>query len=299
MEDILDSLRKIIFKWVNTVTPLTDDASTGDNQLRVQNTYRFRVGDEVMIKDPLIYETGLVVGSIIDSTTIQLTSNILNKWTVDQNATLIKTTNEQFVQGIYIGEPDVIPRYPAITVNGTSRASEWMTLESSKERYEVEISIFVKESTHEQGYRFLLKMAKIIQLGLKRNIIPLVNDYGLISLYSDIATNDVDIRLNNRSDLGDYRRIIIENEYDMQENWIDKVYTEDDVSVRLMNPMCGNYSTSNTSIIIPYRFVFNSWPSEIEYGKIHKGELMKAAVIRWFGEEEESQYRRREETYLS
>lgn len=298
MEDILDSLRKTIFRWVNTASILTVDASEGDTQLTLLNTYRFRPGDQVMIKDPLIYETGLVVDSVISDTVIKLTSGILNDWTIDQNATLIKTINEQFIQGIYIGDPEVIPRYPAITVNGIIRSSEWMTLESTKERYEVEISIYVKESTHEKGYRFLMNMAHIIQLGLKRNIIPLVNDYDIVTLYENANINDVIIKLNNRSELGDYRRIILESEYEVQENWINHIYTEDDVSVHLVNKICTNFTTSGTSVIIPHRFVYNSWPSEIEYGKIHKGELMKAAVIKWFGEEEQMQSLRREETLL-
>lgn len=299
MEDVLDSIRKTIFRWVNTSSPLSVNVSAGSTQLTVNNTYRFQKGDQVMIKDPFIYETGLVVDSIISSTVIQLTSRILNNWTVDQNATLIKTINEQFVQGIYVGDPDVIPRYPAITVNGTNRSSEWMTIESTKERYEVEISIYVKESTHEDGYRFLMNLTKIIQLGLKRNIIPLINDYDIISLYSDINVNDIIIKLNDRDTLGNYRRIIIEDEYNVQENWIDNIYTEDDVSVHLKNKICCNFAMADTSIVIPHRFIYNSWPAEIEYGKIHKGELMKAAVIKWFGEEEEMQFFRRNETLLN
>ena len=63
--------------------------------------------------------------------------------------------------------------------------------------------------------------------------------------------------------------------------------------------MCEDFAVSNTSVAIPKRFIFNSWPMNIEYGKIHKGELLKASVIRWFGEEEEMQWLRRDETKLS
>jgi hypothetical protein len=59
-----------------------------------------------------------------------------------------------------------------------------------------------------------------------------------------------------------------------------------------------DFKASDTSIIIPHRFIFNSWPATIEYGKIHKGELLKASVIRWFAEEEEVQYLRKGEMKL-
>jgi hypothetical protein len=49
---------------------------------------------------------------------------------------------------------------------------------------------------------------------------------------------------------------------------------------------------------VPTRHVFNSWPSDIQYGSIHKGELLKAAKISWFAEEEEQQFLRDEEPKL-
>jgi hypothetical protein len=49
---------------------------------------------------------------------------------------------------------------------------------------------------------------------------------------------------------------------------------------------------------VPKRFIYNSWPSDIQYGLIHKGELLKAAKINWFAEEEELQNLRREEPRL-
>ena len=39
-------------------------------------------------------------------------------------------------------------------------------------------------------------------------------------------------------------------------------------------------------------------PNNIEFGSIHKGELLKAAKISWFAEEEEMQFWRRDELKL-
>jgi hypothetical protein len=55
---------------------------------------------------------------------------------------------------------------------------------------------------------------------------------------------------------------------------------------------------ADSTVIVPKRFIFNSWPSDVQYGTIHKGELLKAGKISWFAEEEELQHLRREEPRL-
>ena len=309
MEELLDSVRRIIFKWVNTSSQIVQSVSIGDTSACVRNSSRFSPGDSVMFKNNEVYETGLIVESTENQAGIvNFTTPVLNNWTLSNPSTgatdifLIKTIYEQFVQGIYIGDPDVISMFPAITVNGVSRHSEWLTLESTKERYEVEIGVFVKESTHENGYRFLMAIADEIQAGLKRNILPLISDYDIVSLTGDITAGDTVIRVNNRDYLTDDRRIIIEDDYESQENWVNYIYTADEdpteTAIKLAGRVCWNFDKDSTSVIIPKRFIFNSWPSDIEYGKIHKGGLLKAATIRWFAEEEEMQWYRREELKL-
>jgi len=303
MEEILDSVRRIIHKWVNTTSRIQSNLSRGDTLISVRNASRFNIGDQVMLKNDTVYETGLVVENVsFTSNCVTLSTPVLNDWTTIENTVLIKTIHEQFVQGIYIGEPDVIPRFPAITVNGTSRASEWMTLESTKEKYQIEVGIYVQASTHEQGYRFLLNMADTIQLGLKRNIMPLVNDYDITSLEEDITACDTTIRVADRSLFNNHRRIIIEDDLESTENmvigWFDETEDPQQNALQLHSSVLYSFSAEDTSIIVPKRFIFNSWPSDTQYGTIHKGELLKAAKISWFAEEEELQYLRREEFKL-
>ena len=303
MTEVLDSVRRIVYKWVNTSTRIQLNVTRGDTVICVKDARRFTIGDQVMLKNSTIYETALIIDSI-DSVggLITLTTPALNDWTVAENTVLIKTINEQFVQGIYIGDPDVISHFPAITVNGISRSSEWLTLESTKERYQIEVTIYVKESTHEEGYRFCMAMADEIQRGLKYNIMPLVSDFNLTSLAKDIKQGDLTIFVNNRSLFDDFTRIIIEDQFETQENWVAALFSnEEDPSqqaARLSNCAEFDFNASDTTIIVPTRHIFNSWPDNIEYGSIHKGELLKAAKISWFAEEEEMQFLRREEPKL-
>ena len=293
LEEILDSVRRIIHKWVDTSSRIQTNVTRGDTVICVRSSRRFSAGDQVMLKNNTVYETGLVVDSIDSDTTLTFISPILNDWTVSQNTQLVKAIDENFVQGIYIGDPDVIPRFPAITVNGISRSSEWFTLESTKEHYELEINVYVQDSTHESGYRFLLHLVDTIQYGLKRNVFPLVNDYDIIGITENITRGEVVIKLSEANDVNNYKRIILEDEYNNQEDWIIRVYDADpsdgSVYVRLKDPVCYDFSISDTSVIVPKRFIYNSWPVNINYGKIHKGTLLKAATISWFADEEQMQ----------
>jgi len=297
MEEVLDSVRRIIHKWVNTITPITLNVTAGDLTISVQNVRRFQPGDQIMIKNSEVYETGLIIKETdSDAQTITLASPALNSWAVSPNTTIIKTIGNQIVQGVYIGDPDVIMHYPAITVNGVSRTSEWLTLESTTERYEIEIGIFVKDSTHEEGYRFLTRLVDTIQTGLKRNVIPILYDIGLklTSLKEDYVINDPNIVVNDIEFFEPYHRIFLEDPYQYIETWTDVIY-DDNETVKLKWPLALSFDASNTTVAVPKRFIYNSWPATINYGKIHKGELLKAATISWFAEEQESQFLRRDE----
>ena len=220
MAEILDSVRRIIYKWVNTSSRININLTRGDTVISVADAHRFSVGDEVMLKNSTVYETALIVDCVDPiGNLVTLTTPVLNDWTIAEDTVLIKTINEQFVQGIYIGDPDVISRFPAITVNGMSRSSEWLTLESTKEKYQIEVTVYVKESTHEEGYRFLMAIADEIQKGLKRNITPLVSEYELTSLARDISVGDLTIYVDNKSLFETYSRIILEDPDENQEAW--------------------------------------------------------------------------------
>lgn len=297
MQEVLDSVRRIIHKWVNTITPITANITAGDTVISVDNVRRFQDGDQIMIKNATHFEQGVVAETDSSSQTITLSSSVFNDWAVSPNTVVMKTIGGQVVQGIYLGDPDVIMRYPAITVNGVSRASEWMTLESTKERYEIEIGIFVKDSTHEEGYRFVMELTDTIQRGLKNNVIPMIYNTPMTSLKEDFVSGGINIVVNDSSAFGQYRRIFMEDPSQYIETWIDKVY-DDGETVKLKWPLNVDFSASDTVVTVPNRFVYNTWPATINYGKIHKGELLKGATISWFAEEMETQYFRRDESRI-
>ena len=124
MEEILDSLRKIINRWVNTEAVLTEDVEVGDIIIKVRNALRFREGDEVMLTNGTQYEHPLYVNHVTDETTVELSSPVKFAWSVSSGSMLKKSIAGKLVQGIYLGDPNTIPRFPAVTVVGESKNSE-------------------------------------------------------------------------------------------------------------------------------------------------------------------------------
>jgi len=285
MEYILDSVRRIIARWVSTQTALTVNAEPGDTILTVNISNRFRENDEVIIRNSTQGETPVYVNSIIDETHIQLSDPVRFRWEVDDNSILEKMFNQNMVQGIYLGDPDVIPRYPAITVTALNRSSEWLTLDSTQETYNIQIGIYVRDSNQEGAYRFLLQMVDTIQKGLKQNIYPLVGPYNTTTLKADVAATDTFIKVNDISLFEKGSRINIEDRWKVGEFMVQSVV--DFETLQLDRPACYTWNVSDNAQIIKLdRFFFNSWPATIDYGKIFKGTMLKAATIDWFAWEE-------------
>lgn len=292
MQDILESVRRTIYRWVNTTVALTQNLSYGDTTVKVTSTRRFRAGDEVAIHDGVNGEPGLRISEIIDDNTLVLTSpiKVITGWRVAANAMLTKTYDGQFVQAIYIGEPDVIPAYPAITILGQRRTSEWFTLGTTKEHYSIEIVIYAQNDNHEASYRNVMRFADIIQLGLKKNIFPLVGPYNVAQITADVAGGDEYIKVADSSKFACEDKIVIENRYQAEELRVAEIV--DPTTIRVWPNIYNNYTLNDQSkIIILTRFIYNSWPSDIEYGHKYKGTLLHAAKITWFADEQEIQTR--------
>jgi hypothetical protein len=291
MEQVLDSLRRIVNRWANTQVPLESDVTAGDDIIEVKSTNRFLVGDELMIRNGLQGETPLVVDEIISNTELKLSDPVNFSW--ESGDIVQKTFNQMFLKQIYLGEPDVIPQFPAVTINATTRdSSEWLTLRSTKEVYNIEISIYVLDSWQERGYRFLLQLTEAIETGLKRNLYPLLSPFHITSLTEDAEIGHTTLFVNDTSIFktgpdGKYtRRIMLENQWYAQEARIREI-NETDNKITIDLPLRDNYDAEDTHAIAVERFIFNSWPQTINYGKIFKGTMLKASVISWFGWEEE------------
>jgi hypothetical protein len=296
---LLEALRRIVARWVVTESPLTVAAVAGSDTLTVRSTQRFHAGDQVMIKDGGSLasasvednvENELVILDVIDDTHIKLTAPLKFTWTVNAESYLIKMIHGQYVKTIFLGEPTIIPEnaLPAITVNATSSQSEWYTTRATKERYNVDIGVFVQDSTDESSALFHWDLTDLIVQGLKKNVYPLVSDYELFPVTQDIQVGDQFVKINNTTGFFNGTIALIEDQYKMFENHVDCVV--DSTTLKMNTAVDAVYLAADTQIIKPHRFIHNSWPSDTKWGSIYKGSLLKSAVISYFAEEIELQF---------
>lgn len=284
MEEILDSLRKIINRWVNTEAVLTEDVEVGDVIVKVRNALRFREGDEVMLTNGTQYEHPLYVNHVTDETTVELSSPAKFAWSVSSGSMLKKSIAGKLVQGIYLGDPNTIPRFPAVTVVGESKNSQWNTLESTNETYEVSISCYIEDSTLEDGYRALMRLTNLIETGLKRNMFPLVGEKSHVDLIQPIASGDLYLKVNSTDKIKSGQMLILEDQF-AAENVIVKSIL-DETTIELRQAAYYNYALANDPrAIVVSRFLYKCWPKSISYGFVHKDTLLKASKISWTGEE--------------
>lgn len=292
MEEVLDGVKLIVNHWTVTKSPMAyASSSAGDTVISVNSTKRFLVGDEFMIRTPgNKAEIGLRVKKILDSNHIELVSPLKNSWSLSENPIIQRTFFDQCVQGVYLGEPDPIPRYPAVTITASNKASEWLTLDSTKETFNLKIAVYTEAATQENGYRAMIRLADIIEKGLKSNFFPLIGPYNVFSVTQDIQPGDEYIKISDTSSFDKhlYPRLLLEDNYKAEEFILDKVI--DSETIKLARPVCYEYLVADYSKIInPQRFIYNSWPTSTQYGTVFKGTMLKAGVIDWFAWEENIQ----------
>jgi hypothetical protein len=146
--------------------------------------------------------------------------------------------------------------------------------------------MFVSGSTQEEGDIFLTNMMDVIQTGLKKNFYPLLNDYKTSTITADIVNGDQFIKVPDSSIFVDGpRQVYIEDDYNIEVHFIEAIC--DSTTIKLAQHTQYDFDKDETTVIKPSRLPFNSWPSDITFGKIKKGTLLKAATITWFCEEME------------
>jgi len=284
MEEVLDSLRKIINRWVNTEVDLTEDAEVGDVLLKVKTAMRFRDGDEIMLTDGNEFEHPLYVQHVVDETTIELASPLKFAWSVSNGSKVKKAVAGKLVQGIFLGEPNVIQRFPAIVVVGDNQNSQWTTLESTTETYDVSISSYIEDSTLEDGYRALMRLTKLIEFGLKRNMFPLVGERSHASIIQPIAPGDIYLKVDSTAGMVSEQLVLLESTFRAEQVVIKSVLDEN--TIELVQGAYYPYALiDDPRAIIVTRFLYKCWPKTINYGFVHKDTLLKASKISWSGEE--------------
>lgn len=289
MLDILRAIKLIIERFIINVNQLTDPASSGDTSISLPSTRRFRYGDCVVIykKDSDEQLPDAEVHNVIEVCEKEL---VLDTPLVDDydpsNSYVEKLVNNQAsLDAVYIGEPDVIMKFPAITINGKSRSSEWLTLESTKETYQIDITVYVEASHYEDQIELMYRYVKQIEDSLFRSLYPLVQPYNIASLVEPVSASDTLVKVDNpNAFLCKGASWVFLESYDfLRHNMI--VGDLGNGTFNLQFPAGSDFAAGD-KLIMPLRHMFNALPRGTQYGTVNKGTMLKAAVISYECSEE-------------
>lgn len=287
------AIKKIIDRYIVNMTPLTSAVSRGDTTIPIVSSRRYCTGDHVVVyhkPNANTQASGEVhaVVSTPDLHTIVLDEGLVDDYPLANSFVEkiigFETGNEQFLEASYIGAPEVIPRFPAITIDAKSRSSEWLTLESTQEKYEIDISVFVQAADYESQYEMMMAYVTAIETSLFRSFYPLVEPYDSTTLAEDVLSTDTIIRITDETLLtcmGGW--IWLESHDFLRENRITE-YLGNGI-YQLLLP-AGRSFEAGDKVIRPRRHFFNTLPHSTRYGTVNKGSSLKAAVISYSATEE-------------
>lgn len=292
MIELQKAIKRIIERYIAQMIPLTQVAVAGTNYAFVESVRRFSLGDEIVIRNSESMDAELLHISGVSQSEHRLIfkEDLTQDWPVSdgfvQKLIGFSSGNTEFLKAVYLGDPAVIKQFPAITIDAKSLSAEWMTLESTKDRYEIDISVYIDGLAHfESQYELMHAYVRAIRNSLFRSFYPLVEPFFSTTLTEDANDGESTIRVADPNFVGCTKGswIFLESVDHLIPNRVIEDFG--DGTLQLLRPLAASFETDD-KVIMPQRHIFNTLPHTVNYGTVNKGTMLKAAVISYRAEEE-------------
>jgi hypothetical protein len=284
MLELLRSIKKTIERKVVNIQTIRSNISVGETTIPVRSAKRFEPCTQVVI-----YREGEddgeihTIDHITDYHTIVLQEPLIENYSTSNTRVQNVIEGVNWVRGIYIGDPPVIPRYPAITIYGNTRSSEWLTLESTSEKYDISISVYIEAAFYDKGYEYVLNLTKMLERTLYANLYPLTNPFFTSVLINDVTDTDTVIRVEDDDLHKSFAWFFLENDL-YTRHAKPKEYLGSGV-IELVAPVGVPFSAGD-DVIFPGRHFYDCRPQTTEYGNVVKNSLLWGSRISYFATEE-------------
>lgn len=298
MFEILPSLRTLLIDHLATIQTLTADMSPGDTTVTVDNTSRFRTGDEIFIGSAV---TGLAewkgaagvpfrVESIVDSFTLELNAATVAGHTVANAGYVQKAIGHQPLKRVFIGDLRRIPDFPTITIAPVSEDNDWWAIGATEHEHRVAIRIYAQTENFEGSEVLLGKYATATREILLDHIHPIVTGQTeFFPLTADLPSGGTVVSVSDTSSFEVNGTVFIRDAQprpSSTENVIRSILSP--TELELATPAEFTFLVSRQAEILKVeRYLYDTRPSSINYGYVpgSGGSLLRAAEIGWFGKE--------------
>lgn len=321
IELIVDAVIDIINKNIIAKTNVTSNVTSGDIFVRVENSFQFSHGQEIVLIDYgydvegsthyNVFEYAKIL-EVNNTTTITLTAPVVGNWLVADKAFVQKTIGHAplYENNVFYGDREVIPLdQMAIAVEPTSLSNDWIYIQGGlSEEYRLQILIYGRDIKFEEGRRILDRYSDAVYQLMMNNLhleldnyhTPLTDDYIPGSSIIKIADNDTN-RSNITTNLP-----MDPYDYQMQDNkgascWfhiikitpvtpvpggemtltIDPISDTDDLFA------VDAFRCADFAILKKWsrtEYIYDSRVSDATFGKVSKGSaFLRASELNWWG----------------
>ncbi len=300
MINLLEAIKTTIERFIVGRIAITTNLLTGDTQITVTSTRRFKLNDRLAILNkpqpdqPTTAEIKQIT-CIPDNRTIIIDEPLSRDYPLITSA-IEKTHYGSFLDGIYLGNPQSLPNYPAITIELESKQNEPLTLENTTETYNVLITVYSLASDFESQYKTMLHYASEIEHSLFRTMHPLVQPYRALTLAENVEPTDSLIRITEDCHLPRNTILFLESVDNTRQ-----VRVKDNLGnniVQLTEPT-GNSFAVNDSVIQPGRWFYVTYCEQINVGTINSTDgVLKMAQLRYICKEERRRFGKNDPLYV-
>lgn len=284
MLGIIKDLRERIIQTISAREYLTADTLTGSAIVKVYQANKWDTGQEVVLRNDDIGE-GFTVRRYVDKHTLELDRPASHDWRVADRAQINRAEGHNYLKFVLLGDQEIIPAYPAITLEAGTKTIEWMTIPGTTDEFTISISTYILDDSSEKSYELMMKYTSAIEEMLMNNLHPdisaetqpiLVNlTFGETLIPVPDATiwdpNDLIVinSIANR-DIIEVKRIVDATTIELTRGLHFAFYTADNLVAKKLR-----------------RYIYDSRVTNIEYGYLQKGSaFLKASRISWYAKEE-------------
>jgi hypothetical protein len=290
MDQILQSLRTLLIDHLAASETLTADLALGGTSVKVPNTSRFRISDQIYVMSNTVgFGETAFIQDIPDDKTITINPGTVRGWLVSEDAFVQKAVNNQFIKRILIGDIKQIPSFPTITITGTQESNEWVTLRQTSHDYRFAIRIYVMADGFETTNLFLIKLAKQTREILLDHIRPIINGESH-PLTLDLPANATVVTIADTSNFTVGSPVFIRDAHPRpahQESYIQTVLSPTEVEIAI--PSAYEYLVSRSAeMILVERLMYDSRCDSINLGYVSSaggGPMMAAAELSYYCKE--------------
>jgi len=284
MIQVLENLRDRIIQRISAAESLTANLSTGSRIVKVREARKFDTGQDVVVRNHELGE-GFTVERIVDKNTIELDHDAAHDWRVADEAQLNKAFGHNYLKYVMLGDQEVIPSYPSITLEGDNKTIDWISIPNTTDEFTVTISVYVLEDNTEESYKLLLKYTSAIEEMLMNDLHPDISALDQ-DLTNDIAYGDTLVTVPDATVWNPDEVIVFDSISNRDVNEVKRIV--DTTTLELRRGSHFNFSASDDLVAKKLlRYFYDSRVTNITYGYVQKGSsFLKASQLSWFIKEE-------------